>query len=468
MLFTSSWCRRLRIEPLNNKGGQVVELLQKIISRTARVAVVGMGYVGLPLTAEIIRSGYCVYGIDSDKDKVALLKQGKSYIMDTDDVTVSRWIEQKALEPVEDYQVLQSADIVVLCVPTPLGEIRQPDTSYIENAVTGLISFIKPGTLIILESTTYPGTTELLIRSRLEEELGWEAGKDFYSCFSPERVDPGNAAFPLRSTPKVIGGSTPVCLAVGRAFYETVFEQVVAVSSNEAAELTKLVENTFRSVNIAMVNELAPVCERMGVSIWEVLDSAATKPFGYMPFYPGPGIGGHCIPIDPLYLSWKSRRLGMQLKLVELADKTNRSMPSYVAGRIEALLDQEGKVIQEARIVIAGIAYKKNTDDVRESPALELIKLLRSRGADISYHDPYVLACVIDGQRYTSQAAEPSLWSESDLTVIVTDHAGVDYQQMADHAPVIFDTRNAAKAASGGRIVLLGSPQRRRERREDA
>ena len=433
-----------------------MELLAGIEKRAAEVAVIGMGYVGLPLSMEIVRAGYTVYGIDTDPDKIAKLKSGISYILDVDGRELGLWTGYGAIRPGLDYAVLAQADIAVLCVPTPLDGKREPDTSYIEASVDQLVRHIKRGTLIILESTTYPGTTELLLRRRIEEEKGWQAGRDFYVCFSPERVDPGNRQFSLHATPKVIGGSTPACLEAGRAFYKTVFQRVVPVSSNEAAELAKLLENTFRSVNIGLVNELAGLCERMGVSIWEVVDAAATKPFGFMPFYPGPGVGGHCIPIDPLYLSWKAERMGVRLKFIELADEWHRSMPERLTGRIKALLEADGTVLEGAKVVICGMAYKKDTDDVRESPALELMEHLLEKGAKVAYHDPHVPVCRVAGEVFVSEEAGPDLWDRADIVVIATDHRAVDYQALVDHARLVFDTRNATKGCRGGKIALFG------------
>lgn len=437
-----------------------MELLTKIARRKATVTVVGLGYVGLPLSVEIARAGFTVYGIDSDPVKVAMLRAGKSYIMDTNDHVLTQLTGAGMFQPGTEYAAVEKADIVVLCVPTPLTADRQPDTSFIEAAISQIVGRLRRGVLLILESTTYPGTTEILLRNRIEEERGWEAGKDFYVCFSPERVDPGNKEFALRSTPKIVGGSTDACLKAGQTFYSDVFDRVVPVTSNETAELAKLLENTFRSVNIAMINELVPLCERLGVNIWEVVDAAATKPFGFMPFYPGPGVGGHCIPVDPLYLSWKAERLGIRLNFVELADEMHRTMPCRVVSRAEELLEGEGKCLAGARIAIAGVAYKKDTDDLRESPALELIGELKRKGAAVVYHDPYVPACHIDGERYVSETASPQLWSKADLVVIAVDHTTVDYQQIADCAPLVLDTRNAAKTSKGGRIVLLGSSPR--------
>lgn len=433
-----------------------MELLARIEDRTAKVAVVGLGYVGLPLSMEIVRAEYTVHGIDTDPVKIAKLQAGVSYILDVDARELGLWTGYGAIRPGTGYAVLAQADIAVLCVPTPLDGKREPDTSYIEAAVDRLVRYLKRGTLIILESTTYPGTTELLLRKRIEEEKGWQAGRDFYVCFSPERVDPGNRQFPLHSTPKVIGGSTPACLEAGRAFYETVFRRVVPVSSNEAAELAKLLENTFRSVNIGLVNELTALCEKMGVSIWEVVDAAATKPFGFMPFYPGPGVGGHCIPIDPLYLSWKAERMGVRLKFIELADELHRSMPERLTGRIKELLEEGGKALEGANVVICGIAYKKDTDDVRESPAVELLEHLLETGAQLAYHDPHVPACRVAGTAFVSQEAGPDLWGGADIVVIATDHTVVDYQELVDHARLVFDTRNATKFCRGGRIALFG------------
>ncbi|MBE0335734.1 nucleotide sugar dehydrogenase [Paenibacillus sp. 23TSA30-6] len=435
----------------------ILQLIEKISKGTVKVAVIGLGYVGLPMAVEMARAGYDVYGVDSDPVKVAKLLQGQSYIIDIGDDALEGLIGQR-LHPVTDIKVLEHSDIVVICVPTPLTDEHQPDTSYIETAIDQAIPHLRKQTLLILESTTYPGTTEELIRPVIEQRRGWTVGQDFYVCFSPERVDPGSVYFNIRNTPKVIGGCTPDCLAAGVAFYGSFLEQMVPVSSTTVAEAAKLFENTFRSVNIGMVNELTAACEKIGINIWEVLDAAATKPFGYMPFYPGPGIGGHCIPVDPLYLSWKSEQHGFPLEFVDLADRMNRRMPLYIAERIESLLAQEGKAVNQSEIVLAGVAYKKDIDDVRESPALVLFERLKEMGASVSFTDPYVKSFKLNGKVIPSRVADTHLWKSADIVVITTDHSVLDYQQLVDHAPLVFDTRNATVHCTGGHVVILGNP----------
>ncbi|AJE52692.1 nucleotide sugar dehydrogenase [Paenibacillus polymyxa] len=435
----------------------ILQLMGKITKGTVKVAVIGLGYVGLPMAVEMAQAGYDVYGVDSDPVKVAKLLQGKSYIIDIGDDALEGLIGQQ-LHPVTDIKVLEHADIVVICVPTPLTDGHQPDTSYIETAIDQAIPHLRRQTLLILESTTYPGTTEELIRPVIEQRRGWTVGKDFYVCFSPERVDPGSVHFNIRNTPKVIGGCTPDCLAAGAGFYGSFLDQIVPVSSTTVAEAAKLFENTFRSVNIGMVNELTAACEKIGINIWEVLDAAATKPFGYMPFYPGPGIGGHCIPVDPLYLSWKSEQHGFPLEFVDLADRMNRRMPLYIAERIESMLAQEGKTINKANIILAGVAYKKDIDDVRESPALVLFEHLTKMGASVSFTDPYVSSFKLNGEEIPSRTANAQLWESADIVVITTDHSVVNYQQLVDHARLVFDTRNATAHCTGGHVVILGHP----------
>ena len=434
-------------------------LQDSIHNRSLLAAVIGLGYVGLPMAVEMAQAGYRVHGIDIDTLKVARLRAGDSYVIGIEDQVVQSLTAKGLFTATTDYAAVSKADIVVICVPTPLTPGHQPDISYIAAAVEGITPHLKQGSLIILESTTYPGTTEEHVKQPIEAVTGWTVGREFHVCYSPERGDPGSVNYGVKNTPKIIGGTTPSCLAYGTAFYGSFLNEIVPVSSTTVAETAKLFENTFRSVNIALVNELTPACEQMGVNIWEVLDAAATKPFGYMPFYPGPGIGGHCIPIDPIYLSWAAERQGSELQFIKLADATNREMPERVVARAVELLMQNGIFVKDARVVLAGMAYKKDIDDLRESPALDVFRLLSAAGAEVIFTDPMVpVFRKDDGTIIQSQPASPELWAWADLVIITTDHTGFDYQEMADHAKRIFDTRNATQSVNGGNIVVLGHP----------
>ncbi|MCM3131201.1 nucleotide sugar dehydrogenase [Paenibacillus polysaccharolyticus] len=451
--------KQQRLKQLYPKPQQTT--LQCIHDRSLKAVVIGLGYVGLPMAVEMAQSGYQVHGIDIDAGKVAKLRAGHSYIIGIEDEVLQTLLEANLLTAGTDYAAVAGADVIVICVPTPLTDKHQPDISYISSAVGGMTPYLQQGSLVILESTTYPGTTEEHVKQPIEAARGWTAGEHFYVCYSPERVDPGSVHYGVKNTPKIIGGSTPACLSYGTQFYGSFLNEVVPVSSTTVAETAKLFENTFRSVNIALVNELTPACEQMGVDIWEVLQAAATKPFGYMPFYPGPGIGGHCIPIDPIYLSWAANRQGSELRFIELADATNRQMPEHVVQRAAALLEQRGHSIRGARVVLAGMAYKKDIDDLRESPALDVFRLLSAAGADVVFTDPMVpLFRQDDGSMLQSRPASPELWTWADLVIITTDHSAFDYQEMADHAPLIFDTRNATAGCRGNNIVVLGQPER--------
>ncbi|WP_342554809.1 nucleotide sugar dehydrogenase [Paenibacillus sp. FSL R7-0652] len=431
----------------------------RIHDRSLKAVVIGLGYVGLPMAVEMAQAGYRVHGIDIDADRTAKLRAGRSYIIGIEDAVLQSLIEAELFSAGTDYQAAAEADVVVICVPTPLTDAHQPDISYISSAVGAMTPHLQEGCLVILESTTYPGTTEEHVKLPVEEARGWTAGEHFHVCYSPERVDPGSVHYGVKNTPKIIGGSTPACLSYGAQFYGSFLNEVVPVSSTTVAETAKLFENTFRSVNIALVNELTPACEQMGVNIWEVLQAAATKPFGYMPFYPGPGIGGHCIPIDPIYLSWAASRQGSELQFIQLADATNRQMPEHVVRRAAALLEQRGRSIRGARVVLAGMAYKKDIDDLRESPALDVFRLLREAGAEVVFTDPMVpVFRQDDGTMLQSRTASPELWTWADLVIITTDHSAFNYQEMADHAQLIFDTRNATASCRGGNIVVLGQP----------
>lgn len=442
-----------------NKETQERTTLQNINNRSLKAAVIGLGYVGLPMAVEMAQAGYRVQGIDIDGAKVAKLNAGNSYIIGIEDKAVQSLAQAGLFMAGTDYAAVAQADVIVICVPTPLTADHQPDISFIAAAVDGITPYLQEGCLVILESTTYPGTTEERVMQPIEAAKGWKVGQQFHVCYSPERVDPGSVHYSVKNTPKIIGGSTPACLSYGKAFYGSFLNEIVPVSSTTVAETAKLFENTFRSVNIALVNELTPACEQMGVNIWEVLDAAATKPFGYMPFYPGPGIGGHCIPIDPIYLSWAAGRQGSELQFITLADATNRQMPERVVKRAAELLEQYGSSMQGARIVLAGLAYKKDIDDLRESPALDVFRLLEAAGANVVFTDPMVSVFrKDDGTTAHAQPASPALWAGADLVIITTDHTGFNYQEMADHAKLVFDTRNATAGCVGGNIVVLGQP----------
>ncbi|MGH9462318.1 MAG: nucleotide sugar dehydrogenase, partial [Vicinamibacteria bacterium] len=358
---------------------------QKIADKTVKLATVGLGYVGLPLSVEFASAGIHVVGIDIDRTKIDAIRNGESYVRDVPSASVRRLVEEGTLSATSEFDVLGDRDAVIICVPTPLSKTKDPDLSLVINAATEIAQRLRPGQLVVLESTTYPGTTEELILPRLEGK-GLRVGESFFLAFSPERVDPGNKKWNTRNTPKIIGGMTPNCLEMARALYSHAVDQVIPVSSTRTAEMVKLLENTFRSVNIGLVNEVALMCDRLGVDVWEVIDAAATKPFGFMPFYPGPGLGGHCIPIDPFYLSWKLKTLNYRARFIELAGEINAGMPEYVVQRVAEALNQREKSVKGSSILILGVAYKRDVDDVRESPALDILKLLESRGARVSYN----------------------------------------------------------------------------------
>ncbi len=426
-------------------------LQHKIVSRTAKVGVVGLGYVGLPLAVEFAKAGFSVTGIDLSETKVERINAGQSYIGDIPGEALGPLVSSSKLRATTDFSVVDSLDTINICVPTPLRKTKDPDMSYIESACKEIARHFHAGMLVILESTTYPGTTAEVVLPMLLRD-GLRVGEDFFLCFSPERVDPGNPRFQTSNIPKVVGGTTPACTRMGALFYEQALEKVVPVSSTQVAEMVKLLENTFRMINIGMVNEIALMCDRMGINVWEVIDAAATKPFGFMPFYPGPGLGGHCIPIDPFYLSWKTRQAGIEARFIDLAGYINGQMPHFVADKIQGALNDHGKPVKGSHIHILGVAYKKNIDDVRESPALDIIHLLERRGARLSYCDPHVPHLQIDGINLCSD--EASL-DASDCAVIVTDHSGVDYAGLVRRSKLIVDTRNALKGVVSEKIVRL-------------
>ncbi len=429
-------------------------LKEKLRSREARLGVIGLGYVGLPLSMEFARSGFHVVGIDTDAEKVRLLGDGESYIQDVPSEWVKEAIDAGTFEATTDFSLLQSVDAVDICVPTPLRKTRDPDISYVRAAVAEIVKHLHPQMLVILDSTTYPGTTDEVILSRLET-TGLKVGKDFYLAFSPERVDPGNAEWNTRNIPKVVGGVTPACTEHATLLYEQTLGPVVPVSSTRVAEMVKLLENTFRSVNIGLVNEMALMCDRMGIDAWEVIDAAATKPFGFMPFYPGPGLGGHCIPIDPFYLSWKAKESGFEARFIELAGVINGSMPYHVASKVVDSLNENGKPAKGSKVLILGVAYKEDITDVREAPALDIIKLLQEKGAVVSYSDPFVPTLHQGGLSLSSEKLTPVLLSDVDCIVITTAHSSVDYQIVVDAGTPIVDTRNALKDFTGDHILKL-------------
>jgi len=429
-------------------------LVGKILDKTAQIAIIGMGYVGLPLAVEFARVGFKVTGLDIDPEKIRALEAGESYIPDISSTTVRSLVKEGRFYPTTDPEVLRFMDTVTICVPTPLRKTKDPDLSYIMSSVEVIRRSLHAGQLIILESTTYPGTTDEMVLPRLEES-GLKVGRDFFLAFSPERVDPGNQQYTTRNTPKVVGGITAECTQLARTLYEQAIDKVISVSSTKVAETVKLLENTFRSVNIALVNEIALMSDKMGINVWEVIDAAATKPFGFLPFYPGPGIGGHCIPIDPFYLSWKARQSGFEARFIDLAGQINSRMPEYVVEKVTDALNRHGKCLNGARLLIVGVAYKKDINDVRESPALDIISLLARKGVQISYHDPFVSSLSVEGMEQRSKALDEKTLEEQDCVVIVTNHSGLDYEKIVKASKLIMDTRNALKGFNVSHIERL-------------
>lgn len=432
------------------------ELLRRIESREARVGIVGLGYVGLPLAVEFAEAGFTVVGVDVTEEKVTMLNNGESYVGDIPSERLAPLIKNGKFSASVDYGVLKDVDAVSICVPTPLRKTKDPDMSYVIKAVDSVAAVAHDGMLIVLESTTYPGTTEELVEPKLRDE-GFVIGEEVFIAFSPERIDPSNPTYGVRNTPKVVGGVTPACTEVSMALYQTAVDLVVSVSSPTAAEMVKLLENTFRAVNIGLVNEIALMCDKLGINVWEVIEAAKTKPFGFMPFYPGPGLGGHCIPIDPLYLSWKLKTLNYTARFIELASEINTSMPAYVVTKVADALNEDGKSVKGSKVVVLGVAYKRDVDDMRESPALDVLHLLIQKGAHVSYHDPHVPSLRLeDGHPLESAAYSDSLLSGADCVVIITDHTSIDWSHVTKTAKVVVDSRNAtAKAPGTARIVSL-------------
>ncbi len=433
-----------------------MNLLEKITERDAKIAVIGLGYVGLPLAVEMARAGFSVVGIERNPQRVEMVNRAENYIGDVVSNELGDVVRDGRLRATSEFDAVADVDVVLICVPTPLDKNKQPDTSYIDHVMGQSAPHLHAGQLIVLESTTYPGTTEEIIQP-LVEVRGLTIGTDIHLAFSPERVDPGNLEYKTQNTPKVVGGVTPACTKAAARLYETVLNGgVFCVSSPRVAEMTKLLENVFRIINISMVNELALLCERMGIDIWEVIEAAKTKPFGYMPFYPGPGLGGHCIPLDPFYLSWKAKEYDFTTRFIELAGQINDAMPYHVVERVGELLNGVGKPIRGARILLLGMAYKKDIDDLRESPALKIAHLLFEQGADLSYHDP--LIPIVDQSDLSLSSIELSddAISSQDLVIITTAHTGVDYERVVKQAALVFDTRNATNGIESSNVKRLG------------
>ena len=436
-------------------------LLERIQTRRARTGVVGLGYVGLPLAVELARAGFHTTGIDLDERKIRSVSEGRSYIPDVATADVLKLKNDGKLDATTDFSIVRELDTINICVPTPLRKTKDPDMSYIVSAVEAIAKHLHPGMLIVLESTTYPGTTDEVVQPLLEE-TGLKAGVDFFLAFSPERVDPGNPTFHTHNVPKVVGGFTPTCSKLAAALYGSAIQTLVPVSSTRVAEMVKLLENTFRAVNIGLVNELALMCDKMNIDVWEVVDAAKTKPFGFMAFYPGPGLGGHCIPIDPFYLSWKAKQTGFEPRFIELAGHVNASMPHFVVDKVVEALNERRKPVNGSTVLIAGIAYKRDIDDMRESPALDVMGLLHGKGAKLAYADPYVplLHAREWSGREDLRAVELTRGaiSQYDCVVIVTDHKVFDYDAIVAEADVIVDTRNAIKAPHPN-VFKLGAPK---------
>jgi UDP-N-acetyl-D-glucosamine dehydrogenase len=429
-------------------------LREKLETRAARVSIVGLGYVGLSLAVELAKAGMVVRGIDLDLERVSRLNRGESYLVDVPADVLAPLVADGRLTGSTSFDEAASADALIICVPTPLRKTKEPDISYILSALESLLPHLRVGQLMVLESTTYPGTTEEVVLPRLEAN-GFVLGSDFFLAFSPERVDPGNKKFTTATIPKVVGGVTPACTQLAAALYRQVTATVFEVSSPRVAETAKLLENTFRSVNIALANELAFACRKIGVDPWEVIDAAATKPFGFMPFYPGPGIGGHCIPVDPLYLSWKVRLTGYEAQFIALADQINRAMPEHVVALVGEALNDRGRALRGASVLVMGITYKADVNDIRESPALEILEMLERKGAHVSYADPFTPQLVQGGVKLTAVEPTPEAIAAADCVLILTNHSSFDYATIADRAALVVDTRNALKAYRQSRPSII-------------
>ena len=432
-----------------------MKLKNKIENRDAQIGIIGLGYVGLPLAMEFVHAGFKVTGIDIDQFRVDKLNQSENYIQDVSDNHLKDAVQNNKFKATLDFSVIENLDTVIICVPTPLNKQKNPDVSYINSAINELVKYIHPEMLIVLESTTYPGTTRELVAPTLEKS-GMKVGQDFFLCFSPERIDPGNTTYNTSNTPKVLGGITSECGKMGESLYESIVTQVVRVTSPEAAEMVKLLENTFRAVNIGLANEIAIICEKLGIDVWEVINAAATKPFGFMKFTPGPGLGGHCIPIDPHYLSWKLKTLDYNARFIQLAGEINTAMPFHVVDLVRAGLNRNQKSISGSKIIIVGVAYKKNVNDVRESPSLDVMNLLIKDGAELSYYDPFVPSIKLNEDQMDGiQDLSEMELKHADAVVVMTDHDDIDFKNIEKNSHLIIDTRDAIKN-SGPSIVKLG------------
>ena len=429
------------------------ELKKKIVNKKAKVGIIGLGYVGLPLAVTFAKKGFKVYGIDIDKDRVSRLNKGESYILDvpTSDINIVR--KANTFEVTTDFSVIKDLEAVIICVPTPLHKTKEPDVSYIVSAVKSIKKYMKHGQIVVLESTTYPGTTDEVMLPVLES-TGLKEGKDFYLAFSPERIDPANPKYNTENTPKIVGGISDASTELAKLLYEQVIETVVPVSSSKVAEMVKLLENTFRIVNIGLVNEIMLMCDKLGIDVWEVIDAAKTKPYGFMPFYPGPGVGGHCIPVDPIYLSWKARGHGFEARFIDLASHVNSQMPHYVVDKIADGLNAHKKALNSSHILLLGVAYKKDVKDLRESPALEIIDILNKKNAVISYYDPLFPYLKIGGIDLKCVAFNKESFKNADCVVIVTDHSDVDYDFVVKNSKLVVDTRNILKGVKDREKII--------------
>lgn len=431
------------------------KLKEKIQDRSAKIVILGLGYVGLPLATIFAEAGFNVVGVEPDQRKVDTLERGESYVQDVPSEKLAQLTQSGNLRATTDFSVLAEADAVSICVPTPLRKTGDPDLSYILVATDELAKYMHAGVVVVLESTTYPGTTREILLPKLTENSGLKVGEEFFLAFSPERVDPGREDWTTYNTPKVIGGITAACSDVASFWYQQALETVVPVSSSESAEMAKLLENTFRMINIGLVNEMAIMCDRLGLDVWEIIDAAATKPFGFMKFTPGPGLGGHCIPIDPLYLSWKLRALNYTARFIDLASEINTGMPRYVVSKVQDALNEHGLPLKDSKILVIGAAYKPDVDDIRESPSLDIIGLLRQKGAQVSYHDPFIPRISHDGWSLESVPDLIESAQNTDCAVIVTDHSDYDYETLLDRAPLIVDTRNALGSAGKNNLRVV-------------
>ncbi len=431
-----------------------MNLAEKIQTRSAKIAVIGLGYVGLPLAVACAEAGFSVVGIDMDEKKVNSINRGESLVQDVSSAQLQAVVTENRLRAFADYSPMPEVDVAVICVPTPLNKSGDPDVSYILAVAKALRDNLKPNVLVVLESTTFPGTTQDLLAPILAES-GLTIGKNLFVAFSPERIDPGNKRYHLQNVPKIVGGVTPACQSLAVAFYQTIIDRVVPVSSPMAAEMTKLLENTFRSVNIALVNEMAIMCDKLGLNIWEIVDAAATKPYGFMKFVPGPGVGGHCIPVDPHYLSWKLKQVNYNARFIQLAGEINAEMPIYVVDKVVDALNADRKAVNGARILMLGVAYKPDIDDVRESPALDVLRLLALRGAELYYNDPHVPSLKMNGTVLKSQPLSPELIASMDCVVVITAHSDYDWTSIKAAAKVIVDTRNAVNIENGDTVRVF-------------